>query len=163
MLKEITRHYDETDAEGYNLAPRIGMLDNRIAEHGKHAGYTIVHATDAFSKAVKRANERHTRAIQASPQIDRWDERVAKANEPAPKDDRHRFSMGPMPLQMFGHPFEIQTPPEELSDHLLLMQFGDSCGLPIQFGPSVIVHLWIKPGDLAVGDFSKAYQTLEMD
>ncbi|GAB5436281.1 MAG: hypothetical protein FalmKO_14060 [Falsiruegeria mediterranea] len=72
------------------------------------------------------------------------------------------FSLGTMPLQMFGQGFEIQS---AISDHAgdsLLRQLGDSCGLPVGFGSDGIVQLWITPEDLANAKFDKVRMTFEM-
>jgi hypothetical protein len=39
---------------------------------------------------------------------------------------------------------------------------GDSCGLPVGFGPDGIVQLWITPEDLANAKFDKVRMTFEM-
>ncbi len=163
MLAETLRHYKRTDDEGYNLGPRIGMLDNRIAGHDKHAGNTFADAGDAFKVAAKNAVKRQSSAFDALSQLDRWDRRVIDANTPSPSSPNFQFKMGTMPPQMFGHGFDIQTTVADHADDVLLLQLGDSFGLPIQFGPSVILHLWIAPDDLANGRFDNVRQTLDMD
>ncbi|MBO9452850.1 DUF1963 domain-containing protein [Tropicibacter sp. R16_0] len=158
-LIELKRHYDETDDEGYNLGPRIWRLDASIDGHDAHAGNTLVAAKDAFKTACKNAEKRHKSRFDMMSQADRWDSRVIHESGQSAAPG---FSLGTMPLQMFGQGFEIQS---AVSDHvgdILLLQLGDSCGLPVGFGPDGIVQLWITPEDLANARFDNLRMTFEM-
>ena len=160
MLSEITRHYGETDADGYHLGPRIGLIDHKIKGHDKHAGNTLVAAKDAFKLAVANAVARHESSFEALDQTKRWDSRVIQAGSPKHEPG---FSLGIMPLQMFGLGFEIQSSVTDHADDVLLFQIGDSFGLPLEnIGPDMVIHLWIKPEDLAAGRFENVVMTMDM-
>ncbi|MDJ0637923.1 MAG: DUF1963 domain-containing protein [Paracoccaceae bacterium] len=159
MLVEITRHFHETDDEGYNLGPRVGLLDYRVKGHDKHAGHTFVNAKDAFKVASQKAKARYIAAFEAFPQETRWDSRVIAASGPATDLN---FCLGTMPLQKFGTGFEIQSAVSDNADKVLLLQIGDSFGLPIGFGPDMIVQLWVPPDDLAAARFDQVTLTADM-
>ena len=160
MLVEVRRHYDETDDEGYHLLTRIGMLDNLIKGHDKHAGWTLTEAQAAFRKASENAAAREEARFNAMPQDTRWDSRVIQS-QPEPPSDGHRFNLGTMPLQMFGLGFEIQSAVSDHARDVLLLQIGDSFGLPLEIGPDMILQLWINPDDLAEGRFDRIEMTLD--
>lgn len=159
MQEEILRHANEVDQDDYRLGPRIGMLDSLVRGHDKHSGYTKVAAQDAFKHASKRAAQRYAAKSAELPQATRWDSRVVRAATPSAETG---FSLGIMPLQMFGLGFEIQSAVSEHAEDVLLLQIGDSFGLPLQIGPDMILQLWITPEDLAAGRFDQVEMTLDM-
>lgn len=110
-LIELVCHYERTDGQGDNLGPRIWRLDASIDGHDAHAGNTLVLAKDAFKTACKRAEKRHKSQFDMMPFSDRWDSRVIRASG---QSAQAGFSLGTMPLQMFGQGFEIQS---AVSDH----------------------------------------------
>ncbi|KIC41951.1 hypothetical protein RA27_00620 [Ruegeria sp. ANG-R] len=159
MLVEIDRHGTEEDNEGYSLGLRVSLLDHAIPGHDKHAGNMFVAALEAFSDASKNAEIRHKSLFDRLPQDSRWNSRIIHASGTSSPND---FSLGTMPLQMFGQGFEIQSAVTDHANDVLLMQFGDSFGLPIEFGPDMVVQLWISPEDLAAGQFNNVSMTQDM-
>ncbi|MDA7966259.1 DUF1963 domain-containing protein [Ruegeria sp.] len=159
MLVEIDRHGTEEDDDGYSLGLRVGLLDHTISGHDKHAGNMFVAALEAFSDASKDAEIRHKSLFGRLPQDSRWDSRIIHASDTSSPNG---FSLGTMPLQMFGQGFEIQSAVTDHAKDVLLMQFGDSFGLPLEFGPDMIVQLWISPEDLAAGQFNNVSMTQDM-
>ncbi len=159
MLCEFERHYEEIDDEGYHIGARIGLLDNRVKGHDRHAGNTLVMAKRAFRYASECARERFATHFESLSQSVRWDSRVIQSSRYSYEPG---FSLGTMPLQMFGLGFEIQSAVSDHADHVLLLQIGDSFGLPLDIGPDMIVQLWIKPDDLAAGRFDRVEMTMDM-
>lgn len=159
MLVEIQRHYEETDEAGYSLDTRIRWLEQSITESDAHAGHTNIAATDALKVAYHHSVARRRRRFEALSLSEQWDCHIIDAanaeNDPA-------FSSGPMPLQMFGCGFEMQHAVSDHEDDVLLFQFGDGMGTPLNFGPGGLVQLWISQEDLANARFDRVKLTFEI-
>jgi hypothetical protein len=63
--------------------------------------------------------------------------------------------------QLFGHGSSPQEAPAYYGDNVLLLQIGgsDTLGLPLM--ADAVMHFWITPKDLALGDFSRVHATWE--
>lgn len=90
-------------------------------------------------------------------QARRWDSRIVQAHA-ALGHTPGRL----MPNQLFGHGFEMQRAVTDHRQDVLLLQFGDAFGLPLEIGPDMVVQLWISADDLASGIFDRVTMTMEM-
>lgn len=134
-------------------------------EHGWHAGNTLVDASDAFKHARGKAVGRHNRALSRLGPEERFDalrkERLRV--ELRRSEGVFNFKMGTMPLQMFGHGFEVQDAVSKNADKVLFLQLGDPLsGIPIDFGGDGVLQIWIAPRDLAEGQFDRITATLDL-
>jgi len=162
-LQEIVGHYERTDEEGYNLGPRNDALDKICKGHEWHAGHTLCDAQDAFKSALAHAVQRDEDVLVKMSPTARWEQHRADAliEEAKYSDSPNRFGMGAMPLQMFGHGFEVQNAVRENADMVLLLQLGDpSSGIPVKCCDGLL-QLWIDPDDLAHGEFDSIITTLD--
>lgn len=155
MLEELDRHCHKSGSD----ALRIGLMDNRIRGHIRSAEDLWDEADFAFKKVSKRAAERHFVENIHIPKEVRWDSRVISAINAIKRQPK---TSGVMPHQMFGMGFEMQSAVTQFYNHILLFQIGDPYGLPLEFGPDMVVQLWITPEDLAAGRFDRVQRTLDM-
>ena len=119
----------------------------------------------AEDMAAKAAAERDQSAVISLPPQEQWDilRRDQIAEDAKYAEGPHRFSMGRMPLQMFGQGFEIQSAVSDNADKILLLQLGGSgSGIPIDFQGDGIVQIWIAPEDLAKARFDRTTTTFDM-
>ncbi len=159
LLNEIPLHNEKEDDEGYSLDTRIGWLETSIKESPAHAGYTTVAARDASGEACARAMVRYQNRFEAMSLSDQWDCHIIDA---ANRVVDPCFSIGPIPLQMFGSGFEVHHAVSDHADDVLLFQFGDGVGVPIDFGKYGVVQLWISPEDLANARFDRVRMSFEI-
>ena len=158
MLVEIERHASKKDAHGNLLGPWLGLFDDTVIGHGLQADTTHSLAKMALQDACKRAVAREQQDFKRLDQDERWDRRIVTLqSQPAGP----RFSPGTMPLQMFGLGFEIESSVRDHANDILLFQFGDSFGLPLEIGPDAVLQIWIKPEDLADGRFDRLECTMD--
>ncbi|MCG7522354.1 DUF1963 domain-containing protein [Ruegeria sp. Ofav3-42] len=80
----------------------------------------------------------------------------------AAKSDYARAVLGTTPLQLFGRGDAVQNAVDDHIGDVLLMQIGEAIGLPLDIGPDMALHLWIKPEDLKSGCFDHVESTIEM-
>ncbi|SMX45283.1 DUF1963 domain-containing protein [Actibacterium lipolyticum] len=159
-LCEFERNYGDGDPD---LPLRVDFLDKLVVGHQNHAGHALVIAKDAFSYAVKLADERF-QAEYRSEDIQRaWDKRAISETRPrAAYAAMTTQSTGALPFQMFGAGGMIQSAASERKDQVLLLQIGDSFGTPVRFAPDGLFQLWIDPRDLAKGCFDHVEAKFEM-
>ena len=167
-LDEIVRHHHEEDEDGYSLGPRNDVLDIICRGHDWHAGHTMINANDAFKIAVKKATKRDDAACAEMSASELWAFRRedAAADQARQREESAKsnncFTLGVMPLQMFGQGFEIQSAVTENADKVMLLQFGDpDSHIPIHFSGDGIFQVWIEPKDLAQGRFDRIHTTLD--
>ena len=110
-------------------------IDDTVIGHGLQADTTHSLAKKALQGACKRAVAREQQDFKRLDQDERWDSRIVtlqcQSADPL-------FSSGIIPLQMFGLGFEIKSSVRDHANDILLFQFGDSFGLPLEIGPDAV-------------------------
>ena len=163
MLVAIDRRAKKS---GSNTDPRpaeIGLVDSYVRGSSVTSETTLTYASDAFAQAVSSELVLDPQQGDGMSQSDRWDLRLAKIySSAASKSDHARAVLGTTPLQMFGRGDAVQSAVDDHIGDTLLLQIGEAFGLPLDIGPDMAVHLWIKPEDLRSGCFDHVETTIEM-
>lgn len=162
MLVEIDRRADIRDAEGKRLPAEIEMLEKYVGGSSVNASTTITFATDAYEKALPNEPTHVRRFDDGLSQVKRRDLRLLKIiRSAAVQQDRAGAVLGATPLQMFGRGDAFHDAVDDHIGDVLLMQIGEAPGLPLNI-EDMILHLWIKPEDLASGCFNRVETTIEV-
>lgn len=162
MLVEIDRRADIRDAEGKRLPAEIEMLEKYVGGSSVNASTTITFATDAYEKALPNEPTHVRRFDDGLSQVKRRDLRLLKIiRSAAVQQDRAGAVLGATPLQMFGRGDAFHDAVDDHIGDVLLMQIGEAPGLPLNI-EDMVLHLWIKPENLATGCFNRVETTIEV-
>lgn len=163
MLVEIDRRANETGVKGKHLPAAIAMLEDRVHGSSVNASTTRTFAIEAYEQALPSAPLHVLKKNDGLSQVERWDLRLSNIHAFATaQQDYAHVVLGTTPLQFFGRGDAVHSAADDHVDDVLLMQIGEAFGLPLDIGPDMVLHLWIKPDDLASGCFDHVETTIEM-
>lgn len=163
MLVEMDRRADQRTVDGKRLTAGIDMLESTVGGSSFNAATTATYATEAFTQAVNTEPDRFSQYDNGLSQEDTWDLRLLHVDARSMAEpDRAHAVLGTTPLQMFGRGDAVQNAVDDHIGDVLLMQIGEAHGLPFDIPPDMVVHLWISPEDLAIGNFDRVETTIEM-
>ncbi|MDJ0994568.1 MAG: DUF1963 domain-containing protein [Dinoroseobacter sp.] len=159
MLIEIDRRANQKDEAGEPLGLRAGLLYYRVKGHGLRSDWTRTMARNALRHACDRAVTREPQQAEGVSKDELWDRRIVEAQNQLVGS---KASREVMPFQMFGLGYDYGSLHPKRDDDVLLFQFGEGFGLPLETGQDPVLQIWIKRDDLAAGRFDRVDYTLDM-